>query len=182
MEKLVSSNAAEERYRYLKGETVLKEGNASSIIYILMRGVLGIYKQEQKVTEIEQQGVIFGEMSSILGKSRTSTVKAETECEVMVYRGGVHSIIKKFPSVTSKILFTLAERLYSLTTNYSALKAKMDYMQKELDEYRSKMGVLERKDDSVAHKDKIDDDFDDILDEDPDLLLPSKSKRRIVRL
>ena len=147
MEKIKSKGPSEEKYYCFKDEFVLTEGSSSSIIYILIKGKLGIYKNNVKVAEIKRKGVIFGEMSSILGKPRTTSVKAEIDCEVMIYRGGIHSITKKFPSVTIKILSMLAERLDDLNEHYSTLQTKMNLLQSELDEAKAKLQLMEQRED-----------------------------------
>ena len=139
MEKIKSPDTTSELYLYHPGEIVLKEGQGSSIIYILRRGVLGIYKGENKVSEIKGMGVVFGEMSSILGKPRTVTVKAEKNSEIMIYRGGIEGIIKNFPSITKKILVVLAERLESQTAKYSTLQSKCEFILKQLAAAKSKL-------------------------------------------
>jgi len=143
VEKVKSQGPHSELYLYNEGEVVVKEGHGSSIIYILMRGTLGVYKGENKVNEIKGNGVIFGEMSSILGKPRSVSIKAEEQCEIMVYRGGIHGIIRRFPSITQKILVILAERLEAQTTNYSGLQSKCEFIEKELISTREELKVLQ---------------------------------------
>jgi CRP-like cAMP-binding protein len=133
VEKLDTQDKHSELYHYNQGEIILKEGESSSFIHILKRGKLGVYKGDVKVTELKGNGLIFGEMSSILGRPRTSTVKAEQECEVLIYRGGIEGIIRKFPSITQKILVLLAERLENLTEKFSTLQYQNACLQNELD-------------------------------------------------
>ena len=143
MEKVKSQGPHSELYLYNEGEVVVKEGHGSSIIYILMRGALGVYKGENKVNEIRGNGVVFGEMSSILGKPRTVSIKAEEQCEIMIYRGGIHGIIRRFPSITQKILVILAERLEAQTSNYSGLQSKYEFIEKELMSTREELKKLQ---------------------------------------
>jgi|GEM_PF-709900 len=164
MEKIKSPDSNSELYLYLEGETILKEGQGSSIIYILMRGVLGIYKGENKVNEVKGQGIVFGEMSSILGKPRTVTVKAEVNSEVMVYRGGIDGIIKLFPSITKKILVVLAERLEMQTSKYSALQSKCEYLGKQLAETKEKLEKADKPKEKPSFKDYVP-LADDLLEE-----------------
>jgi len=155
MEKVKSPDSSSELYIYHEGEVIVKEGQGSSIIYILKRGVLGIYKGENKVNEIKGQGIVFGEMSSILGKPRTVTVKAEVNSEIMVYRGGIDGIIKLFPSITKKILVVLAERLEMQTAKYSALQSKCEYLAKQLGEAKEKLSEAHKAPERPATKDYV---------------------------
>ncbi len=126
-------------FRYDPGETILKEGQGSNFIYILTNGTLGVYKGETKVSDITGRGTVFGEMSSILGMPRTCTVKADTESEVVVYRGGIDGILKKFPSITQKILRTMAERLVNLDDGYSEIQQRFDSLQEELEKTKQQL-------------------------------------------
>jgi len=144
MQTAQTDKYATKLYRYSKGEVIVKEGDHSSIIYILMDGELGVYKGDEKVAEITGKGLIFGEMSSILQQPRSTSVIAETESDIMVYRGGIQSITKKFPHVAIKIMAMLAERLqdmnsryHDLQVQYSAEQAKLKKALQELEELKA---------------------------------------------
>ncbi|NQS97350.1 MAG: cyclic nucleotide-binding domain-containing protein [candidate division Zixibacteria bacterium] len=156
MQKVKTDKAHSELLHYSTGEIVLKEGQGSSVIYILRHGKLGVYKGDNKVAELSDDGLLFGEMSSILGKPRTCTIKAEVDSDVMLYRGGVHSIVKRFPSITEKILIVLAERLDDLNEKYSAMQSKCEFLARELDEAKTRINQLtgEKEDDKVIAAEK----------------------------
>ena len=122
MQAAQTDKYATKLYRYSKGEVIVKEGDHSSIIYILMDGKLGVYKGEEKVADIVGKGLIFGEMSSILSQPRSTSVIAESESDIMVYRGGIQSITKKFPHIAIKIMAMLAERLQDMNSRYHDLQ------------------------------------------------------------
>ena len=124
MEEIPSRKRLSALYRYDKGELILREGDLSQFVYILNRGTLAIFKGDAKINEISGKGLIFGEMSSILSRPRSSSVYAETECEVTVIRGGVHGIIKRFPHVAEKIMAQLAERIREMNEKYCRMKEK----------------------------------------------------------
>ena len=133
MQKVRSKRFPDDCFRYGAGEIIIKEGQGSSVIYILSKGKLGVYKGAKKVSEITGEGTIFGEMSSILGKPRTCTVKAESESEVIVYRGGIDGIMVKFPSITKKVMRLLAERLHVIDSDYSQLKVNFEDLKEQLE-------------------------------------------------
>lgn len=139
MQKISSTQFPGDCYRYEPGEIILKEGQGSNFIYILISGVLGVLKGETQVSEITSRGTIFGEMSSILGKPRTCTVTALTDSQVAVYHGGIDGIMRKFPSITLKILKTLAERLVTLDDNYSEIIRRCDDLQNELEQTKEQL-------------------------------------------
>ena len=136
--------------RYLPKEVIIEEGDSSNIIYILIRGQLGVYRNGTRIATIKEAGTIFGEMSSILGKQRTCTVSADSESDILVYRGGVEGILRRFPSITRKILRIMAERLYMLDGDYSELSRKFEMAQNELENTRRKL------DQTLAEKEQLD--------------------------
>jgi len=116
---------------YKKGEIILKEGDHSSIVYFLNSGTIGIYKGKERVNKLSGQGLLFGEMSSILNEPRSTTVKAETDCKVQVYQGGVQGIIKRFPHVAEKILGQLAMRIDTMNENFKQLQEQYNRLQED---------------------------------------------------
>ena len=146
METASTDKYSTKLYRYSKGEIIVKEGDHSSIIYFLMDGILGVYKGEEKVAEISGKGLVFGEMSSILQQPRSTSVVAEIESDIMVYRGGIQSITKKFPHIAIKIMAMLAERLedmnaryHDLQILYSAEQAKLRDALKEIETLKAQL-------------------------------------------
>ena len=100
---------------YETGDVICHEGDAGDYIYILKRGKLGIYKDENLVSEYEKPGTILGEMSIILGEERTATIKALSPSTVSVIRVTLRDLVRNFPAFTVKILEVLANRLKDTT-------------------------------------------------------------------
>ena len=101
------------------GETVCREGDSGEYIYILKRGSLGIYKNDNLVSQYDVPGTILGEISIILGDTRTASIKALKASTVSVIRLSLVDLVRNFPSFTVKILKTLAERLKDTTEELS---------------------------------------------------------------
>ena len=76
------------------------------------------------IAQIEGEGVFFGEMSEVLGRTRTATVKALSDCLVTVYAGGIDKIVREFPLIAKKLIETLAERLKDTTDKFYAFKVE----------------------------------------------------------
>jgi len=145
VEEIPSHKKHSTLYRYDKDEVILEEGEHSSFVHILVDGTLGIYKGKEKVNEIKGKGLVFGEMSSILSRPRTTSVIAESECEVMVYRGGLPGIIKRFPHVTEKIVAQLAERIEEMNRNYCKLQDEYQKLKDDNFFLAKELKVAERK-------------------------------------
>ncbi len=101
------------------GDNVCLQGDSGEYIYILKKGSLGIYKNDNLVSRYEIPGTILGEISIILGETRTATIKALTASTVSVIRLSLVDLVRNFPSFTVKILQTLAERLKDTTQELS---------------------------------------------------------------
>jgi len=104
---------------YQAGDSVCRQGDSGEYIYILKKGSLGIYKDDNLVSQYDIPGTILGEISIILGDTRTASIKALTASTVSVIRLTLVDLVKSFPSFTVKILKTLAERLTDTTEELS---------------------------------------------------------------
>lgn len=100
---------------FLAGDTICRQGDSGEYIYILKKGSLGVYKNDNLVSQYNVPGTILGEMSIILGEDRTATIKAITASTVSVIRISLIDMVTNFPAFTVKILQTLAERLKDTT-------------------------------------------------------------------
>ena len=101
------------------GDNICREGDSGEYIYILKRGSLGIYKNDNLVSQYDVPGTILGEISIILGDTRTASIKALKASTVSVIRLSLVDLVRNFPSFTVKILKTLAERLKDTTEELS---------------------------------------------------------------
>ena len=102
------------------GDTVCRQGDSGEYIYILKKGSLGVYKNDNLVSQYQTPGTILGEMSIILGEERTATIKALSPSTVSVIRISLIDMVRNFPSFTVKILQVLAERLRDTTEELSS--------------------------------------------------------------
>ena len=110
---------------YKEGSIIVNEGDVGDEMFILDEGKLGVFREGKMIAQIEKVGVFFGEMSEILGGSRTATVKALSDCIVTVYTGGLDRIVRDFPSISKKLIQTLAERLQDTTDRFYAFKVEV---------------------------------------------------------
>jgi CRP/FNR family transcriptional regulator, cyclic AMP receptor protein len=106
---------------YKKGQTITKEGDLTFDWYVLFSGRVGVYRGENLISEFKEKGMIFGEMSGILARPRTATMKAMEDSEVMVVESSIDEVIRKHPEIAHKILINLAERLANTTNELWAV-------------------------------------------------------------
>jgi CRP-like cAMP-binding protein len=100
---------------YQQGEVIVEEGETGLGWFILKNGRVGVFKGEMKVAEFDQPGAIFGELSGILNRPRTATLKAVEASEVVCIECTLSELIHQQPAIARKILVNLAERLVSTT-------------------------------------------------------------------
>lgn len=97
------------------GETIIREGEKSEGLFVLLQGRVGVYKRDLSVAEIKQRGTVFGELGLILGVPRTATIQALEPTFVLFVRLSLEELVTKHPHLTKKILRGLADRLSTTT-------------------------------------------------------------------
>lgn len=97
------------------GETIIKEGETSEGLFVLLQGKVGVYKKDLSVAEIKQRGTVFGELGLILGIPRTATIQALEPTFVLFVKLSLEELVLHYPQLTRKILKGLAERLSNTT-------------------------------------------------------------------
>lgn len=103
------------------GETIAREGETSREIFLLQAGTIAVYKGKVKLEEYSEKGIVFGEMSAILGEPRSATIVAQETTTVTVLDGNVEKLLRQHPEIAKKILITLTERLKKMTNEFQLL-------------------------------------------------------------
>lgn len=111
---------------FQKGEVITREGDTDNEILILVDGTVGIFKGDLKIAEFKDEGTILGEMSLILDRPRTATIKALTDAHLITLSADLYELMKRYPDILKKIIKNLAERLMKLTDEYHELAVKID--------------------------------------------------------
>lgn len=115
---------------YAKDEIITKEGDLSFDWYVLVKGRVGVFKGELKMNEFSERGVIFGELSGLLARPRTATMRALDESEIMVVESSIDEVIRNHPDIANKILISLAERLAKTTDEMWSIISDKDSKKK----------------------------------------------------
>lgn len=100
---------------YKAGTTIAKEGEQAKKLFVLVEGTVGIYKNNSLITEFNKQGEIIGEMSLILKKPRSAEIRAITDVQILEVEGELDDIVKQYPDLSKKIIYSLADRLAKAT-------------------------------------------------------------------
>lgn len=69
--------------RHKKGEVLIKQGEDSIKISIILKGQVSIYVNGKYVYDLKRTGDLFGEISFITSNSATATVRAESELNLV---------------------------------------------------------------------------------------------------
>jgi len=101
---------------YRVGQTIIRQGDKGSAFYVLEKGSVEVVKDGVVLNVLMYPGTIFGELSGIIDKPRTSTVKARTATTVTKYEStDLESLVREHPDITVRMLQTLAGRLERTT-------------------------------------------------------------------
>src|SRR5689334_15495683 len=66
------------RQQFQAGDIVIQQGGQSGVMLVLLEGEVEVLRDEVCVATAAQPGVIFGEMSALLGGSHGATVRARS--------------------------------------------------------------------------------------------------------
>ena len=99
---------------YKEGDIVLKDGELGKGFCILESGSLEVVREGRTLSEIDQPGSIFGELSEILGMKRDAVIRAKTSTKVRHVEESIEDIVNKNPKVSVKLIKTLGRRLYRM--------------------------------------------------------------------
>lgn len=96
--------------RYEKGKTIMAEGTAGALMYVVLEGRIAISIKGGLVARAAPGGV-FGEMALVDQAVRAATAIAETDCALLALnRATFLQLVKTSPAFASALLAGLAER------------------------------------------------------------------------
>ena len=107
-------------------ETIIKQGEYGTSMYIIKSGIVEVYKEEggeqTKLAELKE-GDVIGEIGVLTGQTRTATVVAKTEVELMeLKKDDVDLIISKYPNFLDILKEITHERLSHSFMKQAAIK------------------------------------------------------------
>jgi CRP-like cAMP-binding protein len=92
------------------GDLVVHEGGRTGHLYVLIEGRLEVVKGDTVVASITEPGAVFGEMSVLLDKPHTATVRAASDSAIYEI-DDADSFLRAQPAVAILIARMLAQRL-----------------------------------------------------------------------
>ena len=121
MQGILDFCAGAERRGLAAGDTLIREGERTGRLYVLINGQVEVVKGETVVASVADAGAIFGEMSILLGLDHSASVRAVTPCEVFVIADAT-AFLRDKPELVLLIARLLARRLSAATSYLADLK------------------------------------------------------------
>ena len=113
------------------GSVLLPEGETSGHLYVLKSGSIEVLRGETQVAVVEEPGAVFGEMSVLLNRPHTATVRALTPVEVYAF-DDAGSFLRSNPEIAFHVGRLLAGRLNAATTYLADLKRQFEHQSNHL--------------------------------------------------
>jgi CRP/FNR family cyclic AMP-dependent transcriptional regulator len=113
------------RQEFAPGTVLLSEGETSGRLYILAEGSVEVLRGDTQVAVVDEAGSVFGEMSVLLNRPHTATVRAMSPVGVFVF-DDAERFLKSNPEIAFLLGRLLAERLNSATTYLVDLKRQFE--------------------------------------------------------
>jgi len=102
---------------------LIEQGERFGQILVLVAGTVAIERDGETLVVVGSPGAILGEMSTVLDRPATATVRAQVDTEVLVAEDGI-GFLAEHPEVVLAVARTLATRLDNLTGHLADVKAQ----------------------------------------------------------
>jgi CRP/FNR family cyclic AMP-dependent transcriptional regulator len=110
MEALLTLTAGLPEMTLDPGDVLIREGDATGHLYVLVEGRLMVRKGDEDFVAIDAPGGCVGEMAVLLGRRHTATVIAVEPCRLRVIRDA-EAALDENPPVLHAVATLLARRL-----------------------------------------------------------------------
>ena len=110
---------------YSSHEIIFRQAQPGDAFYLVATGSVGVYITDRSDNvelrvRVLHAGEPFGEMALLTNTPRTSTIKAETDCEVLrLDRSSFLDLVREQPSVALAVAATLSRRLAGMLSHDS---------------------------------------------------------------
>ena len=106
---------------FAEDEVIIREGDDGDAFYLIKSGSveISVEKDSKKVVLSSlKRGAFFGEVSVLTENSRTATVTAEEDCELVVFnRKNIQGVLQKYPRVKAILHAILIARAQNTIQN-----------------------------------------------------------------
>jgi CRP-like cAMP-binding protein len=106
------------------GDVLIAEGDEPGRMLVLVSGEVSVERDGVAFARIDSPGSVFGEMSAVLAKPATATVRARTPAQVRVVDDPL-GFLREQPGAALSVLRTTASRLDGLTQYLVDVKTQL---------------------------------------------------------
>jgi len=106
------------------GEVLIEEGSPPGRMLVLVSGSLTVERDGVPIARIDTPGAVFGEMSVVLGKPATATLRADSDVRVHVIEDPMTFLVEQSGAALA-VLQTTASRLDGLTQYVADVKQQL---------------------------------------------------------
>ena len=92
------------------GETVIEEGTPGKDAYVLQEGEVIVEMAGKELASVNDRGTIFGEMSALMNRNRSTTVTTTKDSSFFVI-DDIVEFLGKNPELSVQLLRLMAERI-----------------------------------------------------------------------
>jgi CRP-like cAMP-binding protein len=110
MSTLATLTASAPKRVLRRGEVLLTQGDTGRDLYVLESGRLVVERDGATIAVIEGPDSLIGEMSVLLGKPHSATVRADCETRIRVIEDAIR-VLERQPELTLKVATLVTERL-----------------------------------------------------------------------
>lgn len=107
--------ASVEEVSFAAGRVLIEQGRPGKEAFIVRKGVVSVRRDGRKIARLGA-GAIVGELALLADGPRTASVVCDTDVDVLVLGArDFRRLLDEVPSLSGKILVTLARRVRELT-------------------------------------------------------------------
>jgi CRP-like cAMP-binding protein len=143
MRAILKLSAAMPQCRVAAGEAIIREGDRSGRIYVLIEGAVEIVKGEVQINTVSEPGAIFGEMSVLLDAPHMATVRTLEPSRFHVAEDA-ERFLDSDPALALEVSRLLARRLQAMISYLVDLKSQFE-------DHASHLGIVDEVLETLAH-------------------------------
>lgn len=122
---ILESLRGREIRQFAAGDVIITQGVTTESLYFLIDGSVEVVKDNTPVALASQPGVVFGEMSVLLGTAPTATVRALSPCRFYLVENP-RQFLQESPGMCLHVCTLLARRLDSLNKYLVDVKTQFE--------------------------------------------------------
>lgn len=103
------------------GHVLIEQGRTPGVLYVLEHGTAVVERDGIAIVLVDAPGAVLGELSVVLERPATATVRAETPLRLRVAHDP-QAFLRSHPDVALIVLRTVASRLEGLTAYLADVK------------------------------------------------------------